>query len=90
VKTQLKDDIQIPLVQRRPPPPTLEVIERQAADRNSAIIAVYSTAVILASNLLIIWEHFLQHRCFVHGVTEFLDACAETGGAHAATMRWRR
>ncbi len=25
-----------------------------------------------------------QDRCFVHGVAEFLDACAESGGAHAA------
>jgi len=40
---ELKDEIQIPRAQRRPPPPTLEAIERQAADRNSAIIAAYST-----------------------------------------------
>lgn len=25
-----------------------------------------------------------QDRCFVHGVAEFLDACAESDGAHAA------
>lgn len=25
-----------------------------------------------------------QDRCFVHGVGEFLDACAESDGAHAA------
>ncbi len=27
-----------------------------------------------------------QDRCFVYGVTEFLDACAETGGAHTAWL----
>ena len=28
-----------------------------------------------------------QDRCFVHGVAEFLDACAESGGAHATWVR---
>lgn len=38
-----KDDVQIPLAQRRPPPPSLAEIERQAPDRNAAIIAAYAT-----------------------------------------------
>jgi hypothetical protein len=38
-----KDDVQIPLAQRRPLPPPLEEIKRNAKDRNSAIIAAYAT-----------------------------------------------
>jgi REP element-mobilizing transposase RayT len=38
-----KDDVQIPLAQRRPPPTRLEQIERRAPDRDSAIIAAYAT-----------------------------------------------
>ena len=38
-----KDDVQIPLAQRRPPPQPLAEIERHAQDRNTAIIAAYST-----------------------------------------------
>lgn len=38
-----KDDMQIPLAQRRPPPPPLAEIEHHAADRNAAIVAAYAT-----------------------------------------------
>lgn len=38
-----KDDVQIPIVQRRPPPPPLAEIERNSQDRNAAIVAAYAT-----------------------------------------------
>ena len=38
-----KDDVQIPIVQRRPPPPPLAEIESRAQDRNAAIVAAYAT-----------------------------------------------
>ena len=38
-----KDDVQIPLAHRRPPPPPLAEIERHAPDRNAAIAAAYAT-----------------------------------------------
>ncbi len=38
-----KDDVQIPLAQRRPPPPPLAKIEHHAPDRNAAIVAAYAT-----------------------------------------------
>lgn len=38
-----KDNVQIPLAQRRPPPPPLAEIARHAADRNAAIAAAYAT-----------------------------------------------
>lgn len=38
-----KDDVQIPLAQRRPQPTPLSKIESQAPDRNTAIVAAYAT-----------------------------------------------
>jgi DNA-directed RNA polymerase specialized sigma24 family protein len=38
-----KDDVQIPLAQRRPPPPPLAEIERRSPNRNAAIMAAYAT-----------------------------------------------
>jgi hypothetical protein len=38
-----KDDVQIPLAQRRPPPPPLAKIKHHAPDRNAAIVAAYAT-----------------------------------------------
>jgi len=38
-----KDDVQIPLAQRRPKPPTLAQIEMKSPDRDTAIIAAYAT-----------------------------------------------
>jgi REP element-mobilizing transposase RayT len=37
------DDVQIPLAQRRPPPPSLEKITDRSPDRNAAIVDAYST-----------------------------------------------
>lgn len=38
-----KDDVQIPLAQRRPPPPALSEIAIQHSGRNAAIVAAYKT-----------------------------------------------
>jgi len=38
-----KDDVQIPLAQRRPPPRPLEEIARQAENRNRAIVMAHAT-----------------------------------------------
>jgi putative transposase len=38
-----RDDVQIPLTQRRPPPPPLHQIESDAPDRNEAIVTAYAT-----------------------------------------------
>lgn len=38
-----KDDVQIPLVQRRPQPPPLAQIEKRSPDRDTAIVAAYAT-----------------------------------------------
>lgn len=38
-----KDDVQIPLAQRRPPPPSLAEIEKRISGRNEAIVAAYAT-----------------------------------------------
>ena len=38
-----RDDVQIPLPQRRPPPPPLAEIESRAPGRNAAIVAAYAT-----------------------------------------------
>jgi len=38
-----KDDVQIPLAQRRPLPPPLAKIENHSSDRNAAIIEAYAT-----------------------------------------------
>lgn len=46
-----KDDVQIPLAQRRPPLPPLAEIERHAQDRNASIVAAYATVGILTSKL---------------------------------------
>ena len=38
-----KDDVQIPLAQRRPRPPPLAQIEKRSPDRDAAIVAAYAT-----------------------------------------------
>jgi len=40
---QLREDVQIPVAHRRPPPPTLQQIEKSAADRNAAILRAHGT-----------------------------------------------
>ena len=38
-----RDDVQIPLAQRRPKPPPLAEIAERAPDRNAAIVAAHAT-----------------------------------------------
>jgi putative transposase len=38
-----REDVQIPKAQRRPPPPSLEQLYRQADNRDAAIVAAYAT-----------------------------------------------
>lgn len=38
-----RDDMQIPVAQRRPPPLLLQNIERGAPDRNAAVVTAYAT-----------------------------------------------
>ena len=40
---QQRDDVQIPVAHRRPPPPTLQHIEKSAANRNAAILRAHGT-----------------------------------------------
>jgi len=53
-----KDDVQIPIAQRRPPPPPLVEIEVNAKDRNVAILAAYATGGYSYQQLS---EHFGTH-----------------------------
>ncbi|MHB1174723.1 MAG: REP-associated tyrosine transposase [Sulfuriferula sp.] len=53
-----KDDVQIPLAQRRPPPPLLSEIARRALDRNTAIVAAYATGGYSYQQLA---DHFGMH-----------------------------
>lgn len=43
LKTDLHDDVQIPIAHRRPPPPSLRQIADSAPDRNAAIVKAYAT-----------------------------------------------
>ncbi|MEQ1662373.1 MAG: transposase [Thiobacillus sp.] len=43
IESQQRDDVQIPLAQRRPRPLPLSIIERDASDRNTAIVTAYAT-----------------------------------------------
>jgi putative transposase len=38
-----QEDVNIPRAQRRPPPPSLEEIERKHGQRNAAMVAAYAT-----------------------------------------------
>ena len=53
-----KDDVQIPIAQRRPPPPPLAHIAKHMSDRNAAIKAAYATG---AYSYQQIAEHFGVH-----------------------------
>ena len=53
-----KDDVQIPLAQRRPPPPPLAKIAKQVRDRDAAIKAAHATG---AYSYQQIAEHFGLH-----------------------------
>lgn len=52
------DDVQIPIAQRRPPPPTMSDIEKRAHDRNAAIREAHATG---AYSYQQIAEHFGLH-----------------------------
>ena len=43
MRADARDDVQIPVVQRRPPPASLPEIERGAENRNAAIVTAYAT-----------------------------------------------
>jgi putative transposase len=43
IEGRQQNDVQIPVSQRRPPPLSLPIIERNAPDRNTAIVAAYTT-----------------------------------------------
>lgn len=43
VSGQQRQDVQIPLAHRRPPPPSLSQIEKTAKDRNTAIVRAHAT-----------------------------------------------
>ena len=54
----VRDDVQIPLAQRRPPPPPLAAIAKRARDRDAAIKAAHATG---AYSYQQIAEHFGIH-----------------------------
>ncbi len=43
LKAETRDDVQIPVAQRRPPPDALPEIERISESRNAAIVTAYAT-----------------------------------------------
>ena len=53
-----RQDVQIPLAQRRPPPATLSQIEKEAVDRNAAIVRAHATG---AYSYQRIADHFGIH-----------------------------
>jgi putative transposase len=53
-----RNDVQIPVAQRRPRPPSLPIIERSAPDRNAAIVTAYATG---AYSYQEIATHFGMH-----------------------------
>lgn len=53
-----KDDVQIPLAQRRPPPPPLAEIAQRVRDRNAAIKTAYATGAYSYQHIA---EHFGLH-----------------------------
>ena len=61
-----KDDVQIPHVQRRPPPPSLAQIDKCEPDRNAAIRAAYATG---AYSYQQIAEYFGLHFTTVGGLS---------------------
>ena len=54
----VRDDVQIPLAQRRPPPRPLAALAKRARDRNAAIKAAHATG---AYSYQQIAEHFGIH-----------------------------
>lgn len=58
MRVDARDDVQIPVAQRRPPPASLPEIERSAENRNAAIVAAYATG---AYSYQQIADHFGIH-----------------------------
>ena len=58
MRVDARDDVQIPVAQRRPPPASLPDIERSAGNRNAAIVAAYATG---AYSYQQIADHFGIH-----------------------------
>ena len=58
MRADVRDDVQIPVAQRRPPPASLPEIERSAENRNAAIVAAYATG---AYSYQQIADHFGVH-----------------------------
>ncbi len=58
MRVDARDDVQIPVAQRRPPPASLPDIERSAENRNAAIMAAYATG---AYSYQQIADHFGIH-----------------------------
>ena len=58
MRVDVRDDVQIPVTQRRPPPASLPEIARSAGSRNAAIVAAYATG---AYSYQQIADHFGIH-----------------------------
>ncbi len=58
MRVDARDDVQIPVAQRRPPPASLPEIERSAENRNAAIVVAYATG---AYSYQQIADHFGIH-----------------------------
>lgn len=65
MRVDARDDVQIPVAQRRPPPASLPEIERSAENRNAAIVAAYATG---AYSYQQIADHFGIHFTTVGAV----------------------
>ena len=64
MRADAREDVQIPVVQRRPQPASLQEIERGAASRNTAIVKAYATG---AYSYQQIADHFGMHFTTVGG-----------------------
>lgn len=65
MRVDAREDVQIPVAQRRPLPASLQEIERGAANRNEAIVTAYATG---AYSYQQIADHFGMHFTTVGGI----------------------
>ena len=65
MRADAREDVQIPVAQRRPLPASLQEIERGAANRNEAIVTAYATG---AYSYQQIADHFGMHFTTVGGI----------------------
>jgi REP element-mobilizing transposase RayT len=65
MRVDVREDVQIPVAQRRPQPASLREIERGAASRNAAIVTAYATG---AYSYQQIADHFGMHFTTVGGI----------------------